>query len=687
MTPQGLSIDLKSFFKSKRNFWVPETGEYHFYLSRSSWSILTVCLLKFKETNKESINIFLPEYFCNDPIPLINQENINIHYFNLDKEFKPDLKQLNSLAQEVKPDIFLAVHYFGKPSISNEIKNFCIKFKCWFIEDATHCLKKEKLIGNQGDFILFSQYKHLAIPNGALLIANTKGPSKINEGNFINFDINYFLKNEIQNLNFENRFIKTGILFSLRWLVKKLILTYFGETNFFLKFNLKKYINGLELSYPENYHSYKISLLSKFLLPRQDLDYIARTKKRNFEIFKEILDGKLAFDKNFNFRPKYNSYTPYLLPIRILNDDLDNLIKKGFPIIRWPLFPKSCINNSYKYNKLYFMLLNHTISKNYFKKICGLRVHLDKIRFKKTEKIQYHEELCLSNINLLQSNYYVHSKAEIENKKIESFEIILDSKIVGYFQILKKKYFKIFTLLRINRGPILISSLKLNDRINIFLKLLTFSNIFNFKFLSISPDVSYYSIQSLFFERFRSRKLNFPAWKSSIIDLEKEESFLFQDFRPKWRNSLRKSQKNNLVVKRSSSKKDLEVLLKSYSEDVKAKKYKGLNTELIKKMERLTNENEKLFVFTAFKMGKRIGSILISKQLANSIYLIGWSSEEGRKLNSNYLLLWEAIIYLKSIRLKRLDLGGLIGNNHPIDFFKLGMNGDYYENCGEYLAI
>ena len=54
-------------------------------------------------------------------------------------------------------------------------------------------------------------------------------------------------------------------------------------------------------------------------------------------------------------------------------------------------------------------------------------------------------------------------------------------------------------------------------------------------------------------------------------------------------------------------------------------------------MGRLTNENEKLFVFTAFKMGKRIGSILISKQLAN-IYLIGWSSEEGRKLNSNYLL-------------------------------------------------
>ena len=34
-------------------------------------------------------------------------------------------------------------------------------------------------------------------------------------------------------------------------------------------------------------------------------------------------------------------------------------------------------------------------------------------------------------------------------------------------------------------------------------------------------------------------------------------------------------------------------------------------------------------------------AILISRQWTNIIYLIGWSSEEGRKLNVNYLLLWE----------------------------------------------
>ena len=104
-------------------------------------------------------------------------------------------------------------------------------------------------------------------------------------------------------------------------------------------------------------------------------------------------------------------------------------------------------------------------------------------------------------------------------------------------------------------------------------------------------------------------------------------------------------------------------------------------------MAQLQSESEKLYVFKAKKGELEVGSILISKQFKNLIYLIGWSSDEGRKLNVNYLLLWEAITYFKSIECEMFDLGGLIGGNHPIDFFKLGMNGNYYENSGEYLVL
>jgi len=185
----------------------------------------------------------------------------------------------------------------------------------------------------------------------------------------------------------------------------------------------------------------------------------------------------------------------------------------------------------------------------------------------------------------------------------------------------------------------------------------------------------------------RSRRLNFSNWKSSLIDLNKSLDELTFNLKPKWRNSLRKAQKQNIIINRSSNKKEVEVLLKYYLQDVEKKKFKGVNPELIKKMAQLQSDSEKLYVFKAKKDNLEVGSILISKQFKNLIYLIGWSSEEGRKLNVNYLLLWEAINYFKSKECKVFDLGGLIGNNHPIDFFKLGMNGNYYENSGEYLVI
>ena len=205
--------------------------------------------------------------------------------------------------------------------------------------------------------------------------------------------------------------------------------------------------------------------------------------------------------------------------------------------------------------------------------------------------------------------------------------------------------------------------------------------------LSITPDTSFFSIESLFLKSVRSRRLKFSNWKSSVIDLNKTLDELKFDLKPKWRNSLRKAQKQNLIISRSSNMKDIEVLLQYYLQDVKKKKFKGINPELIKKMAQLHSDSEELYVFKAKKDNLDIGSILISRQFKNLIYLIGWSSEDGRKLNVNYVLLWEAITYFKSKEYKLFDLGGLIGNNHPIDFFKLGMNGDYYENSGEYLVI
>jgi hypothetical protein len=62
--------------------------------------------------------------------------------------------------------------------------------------------------------------------------------------------------------------------------------------------------------------------------------------------------------------------------------------------------------------------------------------------------------------------------------------------------------------------------------------------------------------------------------------------------------------------------------LKYYLQDIEKKKFKGVNPELIKKMAQLQSESEKLYVFKAKKEELEVGSILISKQFKNLIYLI-----------------------------------------------------------------
>lgn len=687
MIPQGLKFSFKIFFRKKKNLWQPDVGENHFYLSRSSWSILAICLLKRREVNRNILNVYIPEYFCIDPTLLINQDNINICYYPIDKQFKPDLDRLNLLTQKSKPDIFLVVHYFGKPTIINEIKNLCLKFNSWYVEDATHCLNKDNIIGKQGDFVLFSHYKHLALPNGALMISRSNGPSKIKKEFYENLDINSFLRNEIPKLHLDKRIISNDIFFTLKWFLKKLFLNLIAGSRIFANYNQKKYFEALENDSVLKLGSYKISALSKFLISRNNLVQISNLKKRNFNIFKEILGRKYSPHQNFDLKQNYSSYTPYLFPIEIKDrDELHRLIQKGFPIIRWPIFPKSQKDKSKNYNNLYFVLLNHTISTKYFKKLFGFCSNLQGVKFRRINKIDYSALNDFSNINLLQSSFYTISKAKIENKITQPYQILINDSLVGFFHLLSKKYFNFFSILRINRGPIIFNSVKLNERINIYLKLMEIGNIFKLRFLSIAPEISFNSIESIFLENSRTIKLKLSNWKSLIIDLGKSETELLFGLKPKWRNSLRKSQKQNLKILHTSETSEINTLLKLYIQDQR-RDFKKLNPDLLKKMKYYESEQEKLHVFKTFKNGVDIGAILISRQWTNIIYLIGWSSEEGRKLNVNYLLLWEALIYFKSKGIKTFDLGGLIGGNHPIDFFKLGLNGDYYENSGEFIKL
>ena len=342
MIPFSPRLNIISILKKKRNYWNPNDSEHQFLLSRSSWSLLSICLLRKNFSLNKKINLFLPEYFCNDPIPLLNSKIINIIYYEVDKNFKPSLKNLNKKAEINKPDIFLCVHYFGQPIVLNELKNFCIKHKSWYIEDATHCLKKDSIIGRQGDFVMFSLYKHLPLPDGAVLLIREKGPSKLNLESIRKININNFLEKELSELNFNKTLIqKNSNIRSIIWISKKILSFCFQHTTLLNNYLIKNYRKSLKLNYDFQSYSYKISILSKWLFDRFDLENISKIKLRNQFIFKNILKDYVNILPNFDLKLNYLFHTPYILPITLRKGQTPlDLINKGIPIVKWPLLPE-----------------------------------------------------------------------------------------------------------------------------------------------------------------------------------------------------------------------------------------------------------------------------------------------------------------------------------------------------------
>ena len=70
------------------------------------------------------------------------------------------------------------------------------------------------------------------------------------------------------------------------------------------------------------------------------------------------------------------------------------------------------------------------------------------------------------------------------------------------------------------------------------------------------------------------------------------------------------------------------------------------------------------------------------------MYLIGMTNDLGRKLNANYLLLWESIKHAKQQKAVFFDVGGLNKDTTKgISHFKEGLNSKKYELIGEWITF
>jgi lipid II:glycine glycyltransferase (peptidoglycan interpeptide bridge formation enzyme) len=680
-------------FKNLAAPWTSDNDKA-IWFSRSAWSIYFLAKYRMAYFGKRKINIWLPDYFCNESLFLLRKLDVNFTFYTIKKNGQPNEELFSNIIEENKPDLFLIVHFFGQLVSCNGLLSFCDSHKTWLVEDATHVLYPINGIGQFGDFVLYSPHKLLPIPDGAILVVRHNGPN-----NFTNDD---YIFNSLD--QFYNRFIivsKVEKLIIFKWVIKRLI----QRLGIRPKIGIPDFFNYSENLMPK-ITTAKMSNVSIKLLERYITQLVNTAQKREAcaNAWKNLLGS--IFPNNFTRNVQIHG-TPYMACFESPNIEkakkLYDLLKlNNFPVSTWPDLPPEVLNNSVC-NNIAIELRNTRIY---------LPVH-DSVSIKKissSESIirnsycanwkiieiksnsEWYKYWDMSDFKTLtQAWEYGSAKENAEEWKALRY-LILDekNKPIALFQVLIKKYFGINVAARVNKGPIMLNVSEENKillgltAIHFLVEKLRKNKYFLIQIAPLLPPTELVekALNSMGF-----RKCANVPMDSALFLLEGIEDELIMRLNGKWRNCLRKGQKLGVIVEldKEPNSKQFQILIDFYKAQQVEKKFKGTSENILRELKNIYGEKYKFNFFIA-KLNLEIIGILVTIQYGDfSEYLIGATNEQGRANQANSVLLWEAILEAKRNGCKWFDVGGLAMNTQKgIADFKKGLNPVPYKIVGEW---
>ena len=302
-------------------------------------------------------------------------------------------------------------------------------------------------------------------------------------------------------------------------------------------------------------------------------------------------------------------------------------------------------------------------------------------------------EICTLK-TLPQTWEYGSSKAKVEFWSIKRYKINNNlNQSIGIVQLLYIDIPIIGKIVRINRGPLLTNIISNNDS-TISLSIINFlcdeAKKNKWIMLQIAPLINFsdYNYNNLLNSGFQNK--DHCSADTSIINLLPNKEELLMSFDGKWRNQLKKGLKSNIfVINTNSDNIYFEKMLSLYNTQQKINNFKGTSNKILKALFNNQTKNFRFNLFIAIVnngIDDEIIGFLVTFQYYNyTEYIIGISTENGKKVQVNSVLLWEAILLAKKNKCNYLDLGGLSEDTPSgIANFKRGLNGNPLKLIGEW---
>jgi hypothetical protein len=670
--------------------------EYAVWFSRSTWSLACLVLWHMQLTKKSNLTLWVPDFFCNSALVQVRVLGVKLVFYPLNPDMSPNIAVCEDLVKNNSIDIFLHVHYFGRPINGKLVVSFCRDNSAWCIEDATHVIAPMDGIGEFGDCVMYSPYKFYPIPDGAVFVVRKNGP-----GNIFSFENAIDKLIELKSKVIFNQSNQFG--FMALWLIKKFSQS-IGLRRQMVDLKFKAKITDCpKLVGP------KMSKLSELLLKIliKDISYIKIARTNHF---KEWADGLSLI----NIKTEVPSnYTPYLATLSFASSIetshfFERLRKLKIPFTTWPDLPPEISSNRKSHSfalylretNLYLPIHQSILSRHISKAVAQILMQAVKgwsVHRIGHSAFQQYWRKCKKN-NLLQSWEYGVAKEFNCNWEVERY-LITDNKgkPVSLAQVMKKNIL-FFKIARLNRGPLLLINQipEIHEELYKLLSLhllraeLTLQKVNAF---IAAPELSMSSYIKSLLIAFGFYPINKSAWSSGLLNLTMPEAELLGALNGKWRNQLRKGQKSYVHIECHRCQGIyVDILLNKYEILQKKQKFLGLSSSFIRHLSTQTSDEFQMNIFVATctdRFGEEpIGLLVTAYSGDTATYLISTVDEIGRNLQVNSVLLWESILHAKRKGCKWFDVGGM-GMKTPtgVNEFKKGLNSTPYSLVGEWVSL
>ncbi len=167
------------------------------------------------------------------------------------------------------------------------------------------------------------------------------------------------------------------------------------------------------------------------------------------------------------------------------------------------------------------------------------------------------------------------------------------------------------------------------------------------------------------------------GYTTAWMDLQPSPDGLRSNLAGKWRNQLRKAEQSDLSISFGGRKPHQYSWLTDKEASQRTDRgYQALPTGFVRLFAETGTKDARSGVLsvTAMKGRDKVAGALFLLHGNSATYHIGWAGEEGRRLNAQNRVLWEAILALKERKISFLDLGGIeTATQAGIARFKLGL--------------